>query len=249
MKFHDFDIQEPKSYASLLDWARKAHPLLQALCPVETPSVVPDVRPDGTRYAAKVGGGPPAVPIITALVVGEGLDALICTVDNGATTFYVMKPEPLRMAWQCGVGAIGQNGELLGAAQETDQTIWDSFGYVVRMQNELLLPEVVEENQVVWPPWVDSVGPYSTTTPVNQIRVPNLVAGGDPRQVNVICARLANYWSIDIADLSEGGDEQVSYVDITPGRAWTPLSVITQDQEVRDITGVLGYVDNSPTNS
>jgi hypothetical protein len=171
-----------------------------------------------------------------------------------------MKPEPLRLKTILGgsvvggLGQVGQGGLGFATSQETDQTIWDTFGYVVRIQNTQRLPMVVEENQVVWPPWVDTAGNGQDSTPVNFVRTAN---GAHGRLQNIVCARLNNAWLIDdatlewvmVGDILVGSPQNVSFVDITPGRTWVPLDVIEQMQTVVDGTfQTIGTVDNSPLN-
>ncbi len=127
--------------------------------------------------------------------------------------------------------------------QETDQTIWDAFGYVVRVVTGLESPNTIVENQTVWPQYVSYAG---GSTPVNQIREESGFAK------TLSCARIVGVGRIDIADLAEnliGGDTYVDFVDITPGRVWLACDAIQQKQFVYGAGGVIGRVDNYPYNS
>lgn len=236
---------------ALLEQHRRA---LLALWPSETPSIRPEVRPDGMRLHAKGAGGGGSTAVIMAEVVSEGADALLCTVDGGATTFAVMKPEPLRRSWNVAdYSAVSRHIYFLHStvAQVVDQAVWDQWGYVLSVKpNSLGGGSVQEEYQAIWPPYVDALGDDTTSTTVNAPRVVNQTFG---RVVNVICARVSGAGRVNAADLADdvAGDTIVSFVDITPGRAWLPLDVITQIQEVYDMPGgtVIGAVDNQPNNS
>jgi hypothetical protein len=98
MKLEDFDLREPRSFAHLLDWARKAHVLLRALVPRETPTVAPELHRDGLRLHARGAGAGSGFPLRRCTVVTVNADTLTCTMDGGATTFTVHKPVDLRVA-------------------------------------------------------------------------------------------------------------------------------------------------------
>lgn len=51
---------------------------------------------------------------------------------------------------------------------------------------------------------------------------------------------------MDLSNLTENpaGDTVVGFVDITGSRAWRALDEVMQTQDVRDVGGIIGRVDN-----
>ncbi len=245
----------PTGSGPLAEFARWVQGELRALQPIPAPGMLTSTGPRGVAQSARKGASALVEgSVIMAEVVTEGADALLCTVDGGATTFAVMKPEPLRRSWNVAdYSAVARHIYFLHStvAQVVDQGIWDQWGYVLSVKpNSLGGGTVQEEYQAIWPPYVDAVGSDSASTTINAPRVVNQTFG---RVVNVICARVSGAGRVNAAYLEDdvAGDTVVSYADITPGRAWLPLDVITQIQQVYDTPSgmVIGAVDNQPNNS
>lgn len=199
----------------------------------------------------ELGATPPEDAVICARVVSEGADALFCTLDGGESVFAVMKPEPLRLSWVLG-DWFGSVQNILQfsptVTQVVDQAVWDALGYVINFRTNIDYPAVSEEHQAVWPPWVDNIGPYSVSSPVNQ---PRTADHGSGRITNIVCARVVAIGRVNNSELREdpAGEIVVNYVDITPGRSWVATDVIHQQQEVRSGGALVGIVDNTPTNA
>lgn len=200
------------------------------------------------KSPADAGGG---LSLLSASVIAEGADALLCSTDGGATTFVVMKPEPLRLSRMLAyVGAPDfPMGEFYPTiTQVMTQAVWDKWGYVINVKTNLRLPLVDEEDRVVWPSWVDVDTTGSTSTPVNQVRVDLTDLAR-----SIIIARVQGCGVVNAADLREdgAGDTTVNHVDITPGRGWHAIDEVSQVQAVYDAPGgtQIGTVDNLPPNS
>ncbi|KAF0180458.1 MAG: hypothetical protein FD161_888 [Limisphaerales bacterium] len=249
----DLTPQLPDSAGPLAQMERRLLALIQSVRLEQ--GVGYKVRPGtrGTVLELEAAPAAAASGVLVAQVVAEGADALLCTVDGGATTFPVMKPEPLRRSWMLGdylaeVRHIYKHHSTV--VQVLDQGWWDQYGYVLSVKPNSAPPTVQEEYQAIWPPYVDAVGEDTASTPVNQPRAVNLTYG---RTVSLICARVSGAGRVNAADLAsdELGDTVVSHVDITPGRRWLPTDVIRQTQVVMDVPGgtAIGSVDNQPDNS
>lgn len=182
---------------------------------------------------------PPATAVIIAQIVTEGYDALECTVDGGATTFVVMKPEALRMSrmvFDYNGGSYFIAGTTPTITQNT--SVWDAVGFALDWETNAGAPDPRTETQIIWPPYVDMV---TGSTSVNTPRSPQ-----SSEAKNLICARVSGAGRVDLSNLTENpaGDTVVGFVDITGSRAWRALDEVMQTQDVRDVGGIIGRVDN-----
>ncbi len=208
--------------------------------------------PGGTQLEVKEPAGAAASgpQIVSAPVLQEGMDALLCLIGDAEVV--VMKPEPLRLSWM--VRAAFVLNQISEVTQVTDPDAWQDFGYVINYRNRNLSPLVLDEWQVVWPPWVDNVG---GSPELNVPRTPHFGESTPSRAVELICARVSKTVWVDSATLRqlEFGEEpegellNVAWVDITPGRVWVPLDVARQKQQVYLAGEPNGVVDNYPDNS
>ena len=240
----------PGPLAEVVRWMEKE---IRALQPIPAPGEFVSTGPRGV-VRRPIGKGPSgsSSSVIIAQVFNEGADAIECSTDGGDTVFVVMKPEPLRLSRMLYWGGSYAMGDFYPTiTQETDQTIWDAWGYVINIATGIGSPGVtIQERRVVWPSWVEI---YATSTTVNSPRPMTLVVN-PARERNLVCAVVPGAGRVNQADLKEdvSGDTVVNYVDITPGRHWMPIDEIRQEQSVTDVsdaTSIIGYVDNSPQNT
>lgn len=234
----------PSSGSQLAEFVRWAEAEIRALQPIPTPGTLTGRGPNGTFRAVLENSVPQSsAPIIQASVVREWRDCLDCSTDGGATTFKVMKPEPLRVSrvGEYGTGGTLYMGQDPTIALQTNATVWAKIGFVL----EFTWPDTPDNrvgSMTVWPQWVNGENVGST---VNLHREP----GASETTRFILCAAVNGVAEIVASTGTEaiggGGDTTVNFVDVTAGRDWRFIDEITQQLSVDDVSGPIGTVNPS----